>query len=1643
MRGRAAFLPALVTLAESRDPRIRAAAVAGLAGCRGVRGLQVIARALDDPEPAVWQAACAALAVTGASVPARLAHGLFHRSGEVRRHLLERGLPVAAAHLGTYLRADPACRDLAARYPWPHSSLGLAIELFEDGALEPGELLDRISTEQPAVVVELARRRIGRSERAVDEYLDRPTGELPGIDVFDAIAAALSAHPHRGAIAVLADATLGKNADRAVARRFAAAALAAPPIAAVTLELVAAIEPQLITWPRIATAANAPVIAAGLRRYRPRIRQLRSRQVRRLLERCPAVGDGAELDLDLAAAIAGLLREKRQRALQTTFGDEAIAAAIARSDRAWQSICELPRGDRPLWRRWLESIAAGDAKRARDLVALALWVWVRDRGRLDETVRNLDRRDRAAALLALARLAAEDRVELAPDRLSSLVEMIASRLIPSAAVEVAVELIEADTAEARMVAAALARELPARRLVTAVAELGAGPLIRFLEHIDIERLPWNRELALAKALASSDIEAARVWAAAVLATLDAPAPEAAPAVAVKARALTDDERDAISAAPETGLDAALAPALAAPSLGLVAALERRVPPSQPSVAAASALIASFDPLDKASLQLDRFATLGPDFVEALDSDARRWNNRDELPPLANALLFRWEKHNFALAGWIEARGGLLGRLHEIIALAGEVARHILWRGVAEVIVLLRYRDRPRLEAMVDTRVVSLLIGQFGGPAGRHAARALVAIFESGLSPLPLAGVREAIADRAADADRVTRAHLARLMRLDGLPPPASPGALVIGMRDRLEAIQSETDLDRLAEACRAPALRLVEEAVLRLMLLGRDGEAVLASLVGELALLPCPAPIIASIEMWSDESALASVRALARSGSAEIRMRVALALCARGEAPGTAEMAQIAVAAVRAPIDGDSWFGSDDWEALCRHIPVDELAGALIDAEHHRAYRPAFAHLITAEATPAVRDGLIRFLERGTDRPIGMRRTAARNLLATWSLPDGMPIVLEEYTDPSGSNLDLDQLPRSRHLERFVEAVVWMSLTGGHDACVEARAIDALRGGQLGSAATEPLWAALLEGSLLSNTRQIASQMLGNTARSGLGAGDKRRRVAESFAWGIRRGRELTGRLYRIHMTAAERAFGHTYLDEDRVFVSALPILRGERNGRDIVEGLILHELGHHVYHRGKRAAAIWKEAADRGLFSLLNLIADEHLERNLRAVDTRFGDRLKRLGAYAFRHAASEIALTTLLDCLGSRSAAALIGTPLELAYDEAAVRIHRGAVLAELDAQGHPLARFARALRLGLGNRDGDPLVAAALARFDRSFRRLDMDGLWALTLEIAEMFGGRVAVGDVFGGSEGMSWSERDREVFGAGVEDDDVQQEVERILDPRRARGPGAERNKKLAINVNPDEQFDRITVVDRISQDRERHREMVAEIKRHAARLRTYLTDLGLRYITVGKRVSGRHLDRTRIRALVTRGDPRILRTRQLRTDNDLFFGVAIDCSSSMNVGDNIGRAQRFGVLLAEAVRDLPGIDSRFFGFTDSRLYDAGDAGHCAVASLPCAGGNNDAAALLHLSEEAERSRRRARVLVMISDGLPTQCSVAALRALVDRLGRRQILCAQVAVRPLEEVCFPDYVLLDGGEIDAAVAGFGRMVGDLARRALGG
>jgi hypothetical protein len=566
--------------------------------------------------------------------------------------------------------------------------------------------------------------------------------------------------------------------------------------------------------------------------------------------------------------------------------------------------------------------------------------------------------------------------------------------------------------------------------------------------------------------------------------------------------------------------------------------------------------------------------------------------------------------------------------------------------------------------------------------------------------------------------------------------------------------------------------------------------------------------------------------------------------------------------------------------------------------------------------------------------------------------------------------------------------------------------------------------------------RRAALRALG--AEGARGRAHHVRALADAWSWGTAVASRLTGRPIDIRFLTGAH-LGHTRFDEPVIHVSAEPILARVPHGRDIVEGLILHELGHRLFHAGPEGARVWREAHAERIGGLLNLIADEHLERRLRALDAGFGDRLKRLAAWAFLHRPRELDVFALCATLGARAGRVLASTSLGVARSGSRVVVESGALLAALERGGHAFARFVRALRMGLGNRHRDPLVARALAEVAggagaRSLKDREVGDLLGLARALQEIFGWQARLAESVGGHESLAdAAEADSE----SVDDDEIRAAARaRAGFPTPAHmgtGGGAG-----AIDVSPDERFVPLRAVDPLTFDPHAHAPLAAAVARPARQLRQQLHASTTSVSVARSRLRGR-FDPGRARALVTRGDPRMMAARRAAPAAGVFLGVLVDCSSSMD-GRHLDRAKLFAAVLAEAARGMVGVELRIWGFTDEKLLDAGDAHRCAAHALVAAGGNNDAGALWYASQVARRSCMRRRVLLMISDGLPTECSTSALRALVGRLGSRAaISCAQVAMQPLREVCFPEHVVLEDEPDAVTVARFAAIAGELVRR----
>lgn len=1659
LQQRAALLGLAAHWCDHADARVRAAAISVLRGVTGIEGLRLLIAALDDDEAEVRMAAVEGLyeSARGDQQELRLAHALFHPRVDVRRSVAAR-LPSSIADLGTYLRSDPACADLVAELPL-RGGLRLALDLHARDRISDTLLTHALAACETDELIELLRYGQRRSKAELAEarrWLDGDGPAPGGLDLLDRIVDAIDyAETLHGdaSYAIPPLVRAGRHAD-----------CGARLVVSIVLRAIRRNSVGDSLW-TFAVRSNPTILAAevtpmALRQHAAKLlarREPRPRSNPELADRLLASAlirrvDGS-LDLHVATSVAWLLEPPRVARLLEQLGAESVLAAIAAGDlRGFLALCNFPPEPPRAGRIGVgDLIAAASPETRPRMRAVALASWTTNFPRAEALVASLSELELGECVPPLLDEVDGLLIHLGPKTPPKLAALLVDALTEPARLELARGLLAGrELSPLRIeLLERLLREATATRLTLWVAATPVESLLRLLEWLEERvKLPLEVERALAELLRSHPSQVVRD-AASKLASPIQVATER-PLIA-EIHCLTRAEVEAIAGCAFAKLGNALAPALASPSRGLTPALIQRSDHGRTSLEVCVALLGAHDPIaDVARCFADYFDHDNPDFARTLLAAAvTMWQRNPNLPPLGNAWLHNFEQHAFGFGEWLLANlGGLIGAFRRCADLAEPILRVRCFEAAAYVCTLWRYRDAERIASMNLDGVPTLLVEQLDTELGPPAAKLLVSLFLCGQCARELEALKPRVLMLAPDLDRVTRHELHRWLRIDGLPDrdvgARARGPAVSG--DLLAQLKTSEDLELLAESCLSPNLAIVNEAVLRLLEFGEAGELRLTLVLAGTPPPPRFAVLIESVAMWTSQSCVDDVRALAADPelAPELRYRLAFALVERGE------QAQIDVtlAVLREP-GPTGWFRIDDWDKLARHTPVRTLAFALVTSPHPHAYQHAVDWLLSRPSEDQSALAPLReFLRTGTQRPSHLRRRAAGRLLAAGD-PIAIPVMLpplvtnEPGNPPLAWVVELAPEPRAR----VIDAVLAATLIGGREVCVERRLCTLLdvpdldHGGPIARVAVDrALQRLFIDGSDQAVRTHLARRVSSPSWRQ-----TRLQGIAEIFAWGVRRGRELTGRLFRVHMTDKREDFGYTHLDEDRIFVTPLPYFAGERHGREIVEALILHEIGHHLHHRGEAAAKIWERAQERRLHGVLNLVADEHLERNLRSRRDDYGDRLKRLAAHAFLHAERDLGWTWLLDRLGVSSFAILSSKPTTPAHQAGALRIRRGELMQALEDGGNAWARFARALRMGLGNRWQDPKVEAGLALFRGRFRHADMDELWRITEELARLFASELPFADLCGGHETLGDTEREGAIARRDLSDDEVQEQIERILDPRQLgkhEGRSGRLSGKLAINVGEDERFDVITTIRRVPRKPDEHRKRAREVARHAARLRAYLCELGLNLVPRHARLRGRSFDRTRIQAVVLRRDPRMLIARELEIRSDLFIGVLIDCSGSMSIRDLLAKAQTFAVLIAEAVRALPGVDARFFGFTDSVIWDAGDAERCAVTSLETEGGNNDAAALLHAAQVAAGSRRKAKLLVMISDGLPTECSVAALRNLVVQLGRRHIICAQVAVRPLEEVCFPHYVSLADESIERATVRFGELIAKLARRALG-
>jgi hypothetical protein len=584
-----------------------------------------------------------------------------------------------------------------------------------------------------------------------------------------------------------------------------------------------------------------------------------------------------------------------------------------------------------------------------------------------------------------------------------------------------------------------------------------------------------------------------------------------------------------------------------------------------------------------------------------------------------------------------------------------------------------------------------------------------------------------------------------------------------------------------------------------------------------------------------------------------------------------------------------------------------------------------------------------------------------------------------------------------------------------------------------------------------------------------------RKNASEVTQWATHIGQELLGR--PVVVRKYFYGLGRTREDRTRqaaeIEISDVPVTSGHPYGEDVMRGLVLHELGHHLYDIGMPGHKTTRGIArSEGIDVLYDILCDERLERKLRARREQWGCYFDRLAAYAFAEHERLFSLEEFATLVnnGQRSHATMQKLPQEMsaAAVRAAIANRQlpGEIVPMTTAQ--PLVRvrlrdqelmaipgatpilgaFLLCLRGGIAPLHyPNPQLMTVLKHVPRNLKNLSHAGILQVARHVAAALWGEPTPKEVtheiqkllqlfphamlgkhgaFNGKTSPNTPhDRDR------VPIRQEQPPVGKPCSPRTAQ------RRPLSLNLDPTTTFPVLTHDSELSYDADSHFAVVKKIQPHLQLLRGYLNDLNAQEKEIPASRQGHRIDIAQVRKLVYRPTVNLLVRSETRQHLDHYLGIVIDGSDSM-AGERMERAIAFAVLLSESAKGIRGIEGHINAFDGETFYRLGDLQQTSVASLWARGGNNDAGALARAADLAVQSRKRHKTLIMISDGTPSQCSFASLATLVRHLTRAYHLhCIQVAVAPIERVAFPRYVDLSRSTLDQAVRHFGRLLVQIA------
>lgn len=253
-----------------------------------------------------------------------------------------------------------------------------------------------------------------------------------------------------------------------------------------------------------------------------------------------------------------------------------------------------------------------------------------------------------------------------------------------------------------------------------------------------------------------------------------------------------------------------------------------------------------------------------------------------------------------------------------------------------------------------------------------------------------------------------------------------------------------------------------------------------------------------------------------------------------------------------------------------------------------------------------------------------------------------------------------------------------------------------------------------------------------------------------------------------------------------------------------------------------------------------------------------------------------------------------------------------------------------------------------------------------------------------------------------------------------------------------------EWFVQIHNIQPVAQDTKVFDELLLEVHALGQQLRPHLENCGRQTVDREDQAEGYDLTDEAETALV--GETTVFVDDDSVPRASLHIEVALDCSSSMTSataslkpGEKFELGKKFALVLEQAVLNMPGVSAKFWGFTSNVIYDCGIAGEGRVSGLQCGGGNNDAAMLWHMGQSARNSGKDIKILLVLSDGQPSDCSWLSLHNLVLQFEQEGMIPWNFGLDVIKTSAFERYFTdLVGQSMEQAIITMGETLATIAQ-----